>query len=66
MKDLGYGRDYRYAHDEDEAYAAGESYFPDGMTPPAFYEPTPRGLEANIKERLAALRELDRKVKKST
>ena len=66
MKDLGYGRDYRYAHDEDEAYAAGENYFPDGMTPPAFYEPTPRGLEANIKERLAALRELDRKVKKST
>ena len=66
MKDLGYSRDYRYAHDEDQAYAAGENYFPDGMTPPAFYDPTPRGLEANIKERLAALRELDRKVKKST
>ena len=64
MKDLGYGRDYRYAHDEDEAYAAGESYFPDGMTPPAFYQPTPRGLEAKIKERLEELRELDRKGKK--
>jgi putative ATPase len=66
MKDLGHGRDYRYAHDEDEAYAAGENYFPDGMTPPAFYEPTSRGLEANIRERLAQLRELDRKAKKST
>jgi putative ATPase len=64
MKDLGHGRDYRYAHDEDEAYAAGESYFPDGMTPPAFYEPTPRGLEANIREHLARLRELDRKGRK--
>jgi putative ATPase len=61
MKDLGYGHDYRYAHDEDEAYAAGENYFPDGMTAQAFYEPTPRGLEANIRERLAQLRELDRK-----
>jgi putative ATPase len=66
MKELGHGRDYRYAHDEDEAYAAGENYFPDGMPPPAFYEPTERGLEANIRERLAKLRELDRKMKKST
>jgi putative ATPase len=66
MKELGYGRDYRYAHDEDEGYAAGETYFPDGMTPPALYEPTPRGLEAKIRERLTELRELDRKSKKST
>jgi putative ATPase len=66
MKELGHGRDYRYAHDEDEAYAAGENYFPDGMPPAGFYEPTARGLEANIRERLARLRELDRKAKKST
>jgi putative ATPase len=64
MKELGHGRDYRYAHDEEDAYAAGENYFPDGMAPPGFYEPTPRGLEARIKERLEALRELDRKGKK--
>ena len=66
MKDLGYGRDYRYAHDEEDAYAAGESYFPDGMTVPSFYEPASRGLEAKISERLEDLKELDRKVKKST
>jgi putative ATPase len=59
MKDLGYGRDYRYAHAEPDAYAAGENYFPEGMTPPRLYEPTERGLEAKIKARLAELRELD-------
>ena len=64
MKELGYGRDYRYAHDEAEAYAAGENYFPDDMTPPRFYKPTLHGLEAKIKERLDHLRELDRKAKK--
>lgn len=64
MKALGYGRDYRYAHDEPDAYAAGENYFPDDMTPPQFYSPTSRGLEAKIKERLEALRELDRKAPK--
>jgi len=63
MKELGYGRDYRYAHDEEDAYAAGEHYFPDGMAPAGFYEPTPRGLEARIKERLDELRERDRKAK---
>jgi putative ATPase len=63
MKELGHGRDYRYAHDEDDAYAAGENYFPDGMTPPGFYEPTPRGLEARIRERLEELRQLDREAK---
>ncbi|MCW5603884.1 MAG: replication-associated recombination protein A [Burkholderiales bacterium] len=60
MKELGYGRDYRYAHDEPEAYAAGENYFPDGMPLRRFYEPTTHGLEARIRERLEALRELDR------
>ena len=64
MKDLGYGREYRYAHDEPEAYAAGERYFPDGMTPPSFYSPTLEGLEARIRERLEHLRELDRKASK--
>ncbi len=63
MKELGYGHAYRYAHDEPEAYAAGEDYFPEGMPKPEFYRPTPRGLEGKIGERLAHLRELDRKTK---
>jgi putative ATPase len=61
MKDLGYGTGYRYAHDEAEGFAAGERYFPDGLTPPRFYEPTDRGVEARIRERLAQLREKDTK-----
>nr|ADB12547.1 ATPase [uncultured bacterium 9F08] len=60
MKELGYGRAYRYAHDEPEAYAAGESYFPEEMTQRHFYQPVPRGLELKIREKLAHLRELDR------
>jgi len=64
MKNLGYGRDYRYAHDEDEGYAAGESYFPDGMEPKRWYQPTDRGLEAKIRERLEHLRSLDERAKK--
>ena len=64
MKDLGYGANYRYAHDEVGAYAAGESYFPDGMTPPKLYEPTEFGLEAKIREKLEHLRSLDRKARK--
>ena len=64
MKELGYGRDYRYAHDEADAYAAGENYFPEGMTPPEFYRPTDRGLEARIKEKLAELRALDFKARR--
>ena len=65
MKELGYGHAYRYAHDEPEAYAAGEHYFPDELpAPPRFYRPTPRGLEGKIGERLAHLRELDRKAGK--
>jgi putative ATPase len=60
MKELGYGHAYRYAHDEPEAYAAGEHYFPDDMPcPPRFYQPTPRGLEGKIGERLAYLKGLD-------
>jgi len=64
MKDLGYGRDYRYAHDEEGAYAAGENYFPEGMPEVEWYRPTERGLEAKIRDKLEQLRELDRKAKK--
>ena len=64
MKNLGYGKDYRYAHDEDEGYAAGENYFPDGMERPRFYEPTDRGLEAKIREKLEHLRSLDEGARK--
>jgi putative ATPase len=60
MKDLGYGKGYRYAHDEADAYAAGEHYLPDDMPPMRFYEPTDRGLEARIREKLEALRARDR------
>ena len=63
MKELGYGRGYRYAHDEQDAYAAGESYFPEGMKPAEFYRPTDRGLEARIREHLEHLRQLDRKAR---
>jgi putative ATPase len=64
MKDLGYGAGYRYAHDEAGAYAAGESYFPEGMDPPKFYRPTDRGLEARIREHLDRLRQLDADAKR--
>ena len=63
MKDLGMGKDYRYAHDEAEGYAAGENYLPEGMPRPTWYRPTERGLEAKIREKLAYLRELDSKLK---
>ncbi len=63
MKQLDYGKDYRYAHEEAEGYAAGETYFPDGMPEVSFYQPTERGLEAKIAEKLAHLRELDAKAK---
>jgi putative ATPase len=52
MKDLGYGEDYRYAHNEDEAHAAGEKYFPDDMSAVKYYHPEPRGLEIRIREKL--------------
>lgn len=64
MKELGFGRDYRYAHDEPEAYAAGENYFPVGMPAHNFYQPTERGLEAKIAEYLRQLRKLNEKAKK--
>jgi putative ATPase len=63
MKALDYGKEYRYAHNEPEAYAAGEQYFPDEMEAVKFYEPTPRGLEGKISEKLAHLRDLDRKAR---
>jgi len=63
MKDLGHGRDYRYAQDEPDAYAAGENYFPEGMPAVKWYEPTDRGLEAKIAEKLSHLRDLDRAAK---
>ena len=63
MKQLDYGKDYRYAHNEAEGYAAGENYFPDDMPEVSFYQPTERGLEAKIAEKLAHLRELDKKKK---
>ena len=63
MKDLGYGKGYRYAHDEDDAYAAGERYLPEGMPEVSFYVPTERGLEAKIAEKLAALRKRDAKAR---
>ena len=65
MKGLGYGKGYRYAHDEPDAYAAGEHDLPDGMPTTRFYEPTERGLEAKIREKLAALRSRDHDVEDS-
>ena len=59
MKELGYGHAYRYAHDEPEAYAAGETYFPDDLPAQQWYRPTPRGLEGKIGDKLAHLRALD-------
>lgn len=60
MKELGYGHDYRYAHDEPEGYAAGESYLPDELTGRRYYQPVNRGLENRIGERLDYLAALDR------
>lgn len=60
MKQLDYGKDYRYAHQEEGAYAAGETYFPEEIGERIYYEPAPRGLELKIGEKLAYLRELDK------
>lgn len=60
MKELGYGEEYHYAHDEPEAYAAGEDYFPEGLEPHRYYQPVPRGLELKIRDKLQHLAELDR------
>ena len=65
MKELGHGRAYRYAHDEPEAYAAGEEYFPEDMSPRRYYQPVPRGLEIRIGEKLERLRELDENYRKN-
>ena len=61
MQQLGHGEDYRYAHDEENAFAAGETYFPDEMDEKLYYQPVQRGLEIKIAEKLAGLRELNRK-----
>ena len=63
MKNLDFGKDYRYAHNEEGAYAAGEQYLPDGLEDVKFYEPTNRGLEGKISEKLAHLAQLDTKAK---
>jgi len=63
MKELGYGKGYRYAHDEPDAFAAGENYFPDAMQPRTYYHPVPRGLEIRIAEALERLRSRNRGVK---
>jgi putative ATPase len=60
MKQLGHGKNYRYAHDELDAYAAGENYFPEEMQPQQYYLPVDRGLEIKIKEKLAKLKNLDK------
>ncbi|HYD75446.1 MAG TPA: replication-associated recombination protein A [Ramlibacter sp.] len=59
MKDLDYGKGYRYAHDEEGGFAAGENYFPEGLPPPRFYRPVARGLEIRIGDKLRELRELN-------
>ncbi|NBS71945.1 MAG: replication-associated recombination protein A [Betaproteobacteria bacterium] len=64
MKGLDYGKAYRYAHDEPDAFAAGENYWPKGMTPPQFYQPVNRGLEIKISEKLSQLREINIKARK--
>jgi putative ATPase len=66
MKDMGYGKDYRYAHDEDDAFAAGVNYFPESMPDTRYYEPVSRGLEKQIAEKLADLRERNRLARKES
>ena len=63
MKDMGYGGEYRYAHDEPDAYAAGENYFPQELKDACYYQPVDRGLEKKIAEKLNYLRELDKNSK---
>lgn len=66
MKELGYGKLYRYAHDEPDAYAAGETYLPEGIAEPGWYQPTPRGLEGKIAQKLAFLRDQDETARKKS
>jgi putative ATPase len=63
MKQLGHGKDYRYAHNEEGGFAAGERYLPDGMPDPGWYQPVNRGLEIKISEKLETLRNLNKKAK---
>jgi putative ATPase len=65
MKGLGHGKDYRYAHDEVDAFAAGERYFPEDMPEKSYYHPVPRGLEIKIGEKLAELRAKNQNARKS-
>ncbi|MCG8464677.1 MAG: recombination factor protein RarA, partial [Xanthomonadales bacterium] len=60
MKSLGHGDEYRYAHDEEQAYAAGENYFPEGLEGTQFYFPVERGLELKIAQKLEQLRRWDK------
>jgi putative ATPase len=60
MRELDYGKAYRYAHDEPDAYAAGENYFPESLGTREYYRPTPRGLEIKIGEKLRRLRKFDK------
>ena len=64
MKELGHGKEYRYAHDEPHAYAAGETYLPEGIADPHWYQATDRGLEIKIREKMAFLKSLDDAKKK--
>jgi putative ATPase len=59
LKDLDHGKGYRYAHDEEGGFAAGETYLPDGVAPPGFYQPVERGLEIRIADKLRELQQLN-------
>jgi len=63
MKELDYGKNYRYAHNEPDAYASGEKYFPDNLEPIEFYKPTTRGLESKILEKMNYLKSQDKQKK---
>mgnify|MGYP006140925335 FL=1 len=65
MKSLNYGKDYRYAHDENDGYVAGENYFPEGMKEKTYYHPVNRGLEIKIAEKLAFLKEKNQSARKN-
>jgi putative ATPase len=65
MRELGYKKDYRYAHDEPDAYAADENYFPEGIHEQRWYQPVPRGLESRIGDKLKHLRELDEQAREA-
>jgi putative ATPase len=65
MKELDYGKAYRYAHDEPDAYAAGETYFPEELGERGYYHPVDRGLEIRVAEKMAWFREQDRLARRS-